>query len=134
MSVSDPIADMITKIRNASRAGHEKVEIPGSKLKVEIVKIFKNEGFIKNFKLADDGKQGIIKIFLKYVANSNKTPVINDIQRVSKSGRRQYVGKDDIPRVFNGMGTCIVSTSHGVLTDRKAREQGVGGEVMCYIW
>lgn len=134
MSISDPISDMITKIRNASRAGHEKVEIPGSKLKVEIVKIFKNEGFIKNFKLADDGKQGVIKIFLKYAGDQSKTPVINDIQRVSKPGRRQYVGKDSLPRIFNGMGTCVVSTSHGVLTDRKAREQGVGGEVLCYIW
>lgn len=134
MSVSDSIADMLTKVRNASNARHEKVDIPGSKMKIEIVKIFKNEGFIKNFKLLEDKKQGIIRIFLKYEADQEKTPVIRGITRVSKPGLRKYTGKAEMPRLFNGMGTVVVSTSKGVLTDRKAREQGVGGELVCYIW
>lgn len=134
MSVSDSIADMLTKVRNASNARHEKVDIPGSKMKIEIIKIFKNEGFIKNFKLLEDKKQGIIRIFLKYEADQEKTPVIRGITRVSKPGLRKYTGKAEMPRLFNGMGTVVVSTSKGVLTDRKAREQGVGGELVCYIW
>lgn len=134
MSISDPIANMLTKIRNASSARHEKVEVPGSKLKVEIIKIFKNEGFIKNFKLVDDKKQGLIRIFLKYQNDQRKTPVITNIERVSRPGLRQYSGNAALPRIFNGMGTVVVSTSKGVLTDRKAREQGIGGEVLCYIW
>ena len=134
MSVSDSIADMLTKVRNASNARHEKVDIPGSKMKIEIVKILKNEGFIKNFKLIEDKKQGVIRIFLKYEADQDKTPVIRGITRVSKPGLRKYTGKDDMPRLFNGMGTVIVSTSRGVLTDRKAREQGIGGEPVCYVW
>jgi len=125
---------MLTKVRNASNARHEKVDIPGSKMKIEIVKIFKNEGFIKNFKLLEDKKQGIIRIFLKYEADQEKTPVIRGITRVSKPGLRKYTGKAEMPRLFNGMGTVVVSTSKGVLTDRKAREQGVGGELVCYIW
>jgi len=125
---------MLTKIRNASSARHEKVEVPGSKLKVEIIKIFKNEGFIKNFKLVDDKKQGLIRIFLKYQNDQRKTPVITNIERVSRPGLRQYSGNAALPRIFNGMGTVVVSTSKGVLTDRKAREQGIGGEVLCYIW
>lgn len=134
MSVSDSIADMLTKVRNASNARHEKVDILGSKMKIEIVKIFKNEGFIKNFKLVEDKKQGIIRIFLKYEADQVRTPVIRGITRVSKPGLRKYTGKQEMPRLFNGMGTVIVSTSKGVLTDRKAREQGVGGELVCFIW
>jgi len=134
LSISDPIANMLTKIRNASSARHEKVEVPGSKLKVEIIKIFKNEGFIKNFKLVDDKKQGLIRIFLKYQNDQRKTPVITNIERVSRPGLRQYSGNAALPRIFNGMGTVVVSTSKGVLTDRKAREQGIGGEVLCYIW
>ncbi len=125
---------MLTKVRNASNARHEKVDIPGSKMKIEIIKIFKNEGFIKNFKLLEDKKQGIIRIFLKYEADQEKTPVIRGITRVSKPGLRKYTGKAEMPRLFNGMGTVVVSTSKGVLTDRKAREQGVGGELVCYIW
>jgi len=121
-------------VRNASRAKHEKVDLPGSKLKIEITKILKNEGFIKNFKLISDNKQGIIRIFLKYSGDSDKVPAINNIKRISKPGLRQYVNKHELPRIFNGMGTVIVSTSKGVLTDRKAREQDVGGEVLCYIW
>lgn len=134
MSVSDSIADMLTKVRNASNARHEKVDIPGSKMKIEIIKIFKNEGLIKNFKLLEDKKQGIIRVFLKYEADQEKTPVIRGITRISKPGLRKYTGKAEMPRLFNGMGTVIVSTSKGVLTDRKAREQGVGGELVCCIW
>ena len=134
MSISDSIADMLTRVRNASNARHEKVDVPASKMKVEIIKIFKNEGFIKNFKLIEDDKQGEIRIFLKYEADQNKTPVIRGISRVSRPGLRKYTGKKDMPRLYNGMGTIIVSTSRGVLTDRKAREYGVGGEIICSIW
>lgn len=134
MSVSDPIANMLTKIRNASNARHEKVDIPSSKLKVEIIKIFKNEGFIKNFKLVDDKKQGIIRIFLKYQNDQEKTPVISNIKRISTPGLRKYSNTSELPRIYNGMGTVVVSTSKGVITDKKAREQNVGGEIVCYIW
>lgn len=134
MSISDPIANMLAKIKNASMARHEKVDIPSSKLKVEIVKIFKNEGFVKNFKLVDNSKQGLIRIFLKYQADQKKTPVIQGIDRISKPGLRKYVGAGEVPRIYNGMGTVVVSTSKGVLTDRKAREKNVGGEVICCIW
>lgn len=134
MSISDPIANMLVMVKNASVARHDMVEIPGSKLKVEMIKIMKNEGYIKNFKLLDDKKQGKIRIFLKYEDDKIKTPVIRGMRRVSKCGLRQYVGKTSIPRILNGMGTAVVTTSKGVLTDRKAREQGVGGEVICYIW
>lgn len=134
MSISDPIADMLTKVRNASNARHEKVDVPASKMKIEIIKIFKNEGYIKNFKLLEDKKQGGIRIFLKYEADQTKTPVIRGLTRVSKPGLRKYTGKKEMPRLFNGMGTVIVSTSRGVFTDRKAREHGVGGEIICYIW
>jgi small subunit ribosomal protein S8 len=125
---------MLTKVRNASSARHEKVDVPASKMKIEIVKIFKNEGYIKNFKLLEDKKQGSVRIFLKYEADQTRTPVIRGITRISKPGLRKYAGKKDMPRLFNGMGTVIVTTSRGVLTDRKAREQGVGGEIVCYIW
>ena len=125
---------MLTKIRNASNARHEKVDVPSSKLKVEIIKIFKNEGFIKNFKLVDDKRQGLIRIFLKYQNDQQKTPVITNIKRVSKPGLRQYSSTAELPRIYNGMGTVVVSTSRGVLTDKKAREQSVGGEILCYIW
>lgn len=128
----DPIADMLTKIRNASFARHEKVDIPLSKLKLEIIKIFKNEGYIKNFKLVEENKKPVIRIFLKY--DQNNKPVITNLKRVSKPGLRIYRGKNDIPRIFNGLGTTVISTSRGVLTGKKAREQGIGGEVLCYIW
>ena len=128
----DPIADMLTKIRNASSARHEKVDIHLSKLKLEIIKIFKNEGYIKNFKLVDENRKPVIRIFLKY-DRSNK-PVITNLKRVSSPGLRVYKNKTSIPRIFNGLGTTVISTSHGVLTGKKAREQGIGGEVLCYIW
>lgn len=132
MSVSDPIADMLTKIRNASMAHYEKVDIPSSKLKVEIVKILKNEGFIKTFKkISQDGKNQI-RIFLKYDDVNN--PVLRGVERVSKPGRRVYSGYREMPRVFNGYGTLIVTTSRGVITGKKAAEQKLGGELVCSVW
>lgn len=132
MSVSDPIADMLTKIRNAGKAKHEKVDIPTSKLKLEIVKILKTEGYIKNFKKITQDAQNSIRIFLKY--DENDSPVIHGIEKVSTSGRRVYSGYKSMPRVVNGYGTLIVSTSDGVTTGRKAVEKKVGGEVICTVW
>jgi small subunit ribosomal protein S8 len=132
VSQTDPLGDMITVIRNANKARKEKVDIPLSKLKMEIIKIFKNEGFIKNFKLIEDKNKSFIRVYLKYTTSGE--PVIHDLKRVSKPGLRIYKKKDEIPRVFNGYGTSVISTSKGVLTDKKAREQNVGGEVLCYIW
>ncbi|MCK4906710.1 MAG: 30S ribosomal protein S8 [Spirochaetes bacterium] len=134
MSVSDPIGNMLTKIRNAAMAKHEKVDIPSSRMKIEIVKIFKNEGFVKNFKLIDDKKQGLIRIFLKYTVDQAKVSAIQGIKRISKPGLRDYKCAPEVPRILNGLGTVVVTTSKGVLTDRKARENNVGGEVVCYIW
>jgi small subunit ribosomal protein S8 len=132
MSVTDPIADMLTKIRNASMAKFEKVDIPASKLKVEIVKILKNEGFIKTFKkISQDGKNQI-RIFLKY--DDLNSPVLHGLQRLSKPGRRVYTSYKSMPRVFNGYGTLIVTTSRGVITGRKAAEQKIGGELICSVW
>jgi small subunit ribosomal protein S8 len=132
MSVTDPIADMLTKIRNASLAKFEKVDIPSSKLKVEIVKILKNEGFIKTFKkITQDGKNQI-RIFLKY--DDQNIPVLHGLQRLSKPGRRVYTSYKSMPRVFNGYGTLIVTTSRGVTTGRKATEQRIGGELICSVW
>lgn len=132
MSVSDPIADMLTKIRNAVVSRHEKVDVSSSKLKLEIVKILKTEGYIKNFKkIAEDG-QNIIRVFLKYDDLNN--PVIHGIQKISTPGRRVYSGFKNLPRVYNGFGTLIVSTSAGVTTGRKATEKMVGGEVICTVW
>lgn len=132
MSQSDPLSDMITVIRNANRAKKEKVDIPFSKLRMEVIKIFKNEGFIKNFKLIEDNNKSYIRVYLKYTTSGEC--VIHDLKRVSKPGLRIYRRKDRIPRVFNGYGTSVISTSKGVLTDKKAREQNVGGEILCYIW
>ncbi len=132
MGVSDPVADMLTKIRNAVSAGHERVDVPASKLKLEIVKILKTEGFIKNFKkIMNDGKEDI-RVFLKY--DTNNAPVIHGIERVSTPGRRVYSGYKGLPRVFNGYGTLILSTSNGVTTGKKAGEQQVGGELICKVW
>lgn len=132
MSVSDPIADMLTKIRNASMARYEKVDIPSSKLKVEIVKILKNEGFIKTFKKINQDGLNQIRIFLKYDDVNN--PILRGVQRVSKPGRRVYSGYREMPRVFNGYGTLIVTTSRGVITGKKAAEQKLGGELICSVW
>ncbi len=132
MSVSDPIADMLTKIRNASSARHEKVDIPTSKLKLEIVKILKTEGFIKNFKKIVNEGQNFIRIFLKY--DEENDPVLHGVDKVSRPGRRVYSGYKTLPRVHNGYGTVIVSTSEGVTTGRKAVEKKVGGELICTVW
>jgi len=132
VGLSDPIADMLTVIRNANRVKKEKVDIPSSKLKLEIIKILKNEGYIKNFKLIEESKKSYIRIYLKYTPNGES--VIHDLKRVSRPSLRVYKKKNQIPRVYNGYGTSIISTSKGVLTDKKARESNVGGEVICYIW
>lgn len=132
MSVSDPVADMLTKVRNAVIARHEKVDIPASKLKLEIIKILKNEGYIKNFKKVSQDGENNIRVFLKY--DENEKPVIHDIQRVSTPGRRVYAGYKDLPRVHNGYGTVIVSTSIGVTTGKKAQEKQIGGELICTVW
>ncbi len=132
MSMTDPIADFLTRIRNASQAKHRKVDIPASKLKMEITKILHDYKFIQNFVLIDDSKQGIIRVYLKYDTNDHS--VISGLQRISKPGLRQYVGVDKIPRVFNNMGLAILSTPKGVISDRKARELHIGGEVLCYVW
>jgi small subunit ribosomal protein S8 len=132
MSVSDPVADMLTKIRNASAAKFEKVDIRTSKLKLEIVKILKNEGFVKNFKKVTLEDVNYIRIFLKY--DNKENSVIHGIQKVSTPGRRVYSGYKSMPRVFNGFGTVIVSTSTGIITGKKASAQQVGGEVICKVW
>ena len=132
MSISDPIADMLTKIRNAGMAKHEKVDIPTSKLKLEIVKILKTEGYIKNFKKINQDGSNTIRVFLKY--DEGTGPVIHGIEKVSKPGRRVYTGYKTMPRVYNGYGTLIVSTSMGVTTGKKAAERKVGGEIICTVW
>ena len=132
MSVSDPVADMLTKIRNASMARFEYVDVTPSKIKMEIIKIMKNEGFVKNFKKLNQEEQNQIRIFLKYDEKQN--PIIHDLHRISTPGRRVYTGYRKMPRVFNGFGTIIVSTSTGVTTGRKALDKKVGGELICSIW
>lgn len=132
MSVSDPVADMLTKIRNAGLAKHEKVDIPTSKLKLEIVKILKTEGYIKNFKKVNQDGANTIRVFLKY--DEETGPVIHGIKKVSTPGRRVYTGYKTMPRVYNGYGTLIVSTSIGVTTGKKAAEKKVGGEIICTVW
>ncbi len=129
---SDPIADLLTRIRNASRAEHEKVDIPASKLKVKISDLLKEEGFIKNYRLIEDDKQGVLRVYLKYGAGNEK--MISGLVRVSRPGRRVYVGKDKIPSILGGMGVAILSTSRGVMTDRQSRKQQLGGEVLAYVW
>jgi small subunit ribosomal protein S8 len=133
MSFTDPIGDMLTRIRNASSARHEKVLVPASRLKLRIAEVLKEEGFIKDFVLhKDEAKQGAITILLKYT--TEREPAINDIKRVSKPGLRRYVATGSIPRVLNGMGIAILSTSKGVMVDREARKQKVGGELICTVW
>ena len=132
MSVSDPIADMLTKVRNANAARHEKVDIPTSKLKLEIVKILKTEGYIKNFKKIQTDGQNSIRIFLKYDEENN--PIIHGLSKVSKPGRRVYTGYREMPRILNGYGIMVISTSDGVITGRKAVEKQVGGELICTVW
>jgi small subunit ribosomal protein S8 len=130
--MSDPIADLLTRIRNASRAEHEKVDIPSSKLKVKVTELLKDEGFIKNFRVIEDDKQGILRVYLKYGAGNEK--IISGLVRVSRPGRRVYVTKDKIPSILGGMGVAILSTSRGVMSDRDSRKQQLGGEVLAYVW
>jgi small subunit ribosomal protein S8 len=132
MSMTDPIADMLTRVRNALTAGKEKVDIPASAVKEGIARILRDEGFIINYRIIEDSKQGIIRITLKY--SDSEMPAIENLQRISRPGRRVYVGTDEIPRVLNGLGIAILSTSKGILTDRDSRTQNVGGEVLCYVW
>jgi small subunit ribosomal protein S8 len=129
---SDPIADFLTRIRNASRAEHEKVDIPSSKLKLRMAEILKDEGFNKNFRIIEDNKQGTLRVYLKYGSGTEK--IISGIVRVSRPGRRVYVTKDKIPSILGGMGVAILSTSAGVMTDRQVRKQHLGGEVLAYVW
>ncbi|GAQ95818.1 small subunit ribosomal protein S8 [Thermodesulfovibrio aggregans] len=130
--MTDPIADMLTRIRNAIRVKADKVDIPASRMKIEIAKILKEEGFIKSYKINRDKKQGIIRINLKYTPDGDS--VISNLERVSKPGRRVYVSKEEIPRVMGGLGIAILTTSQGVMTDKECRRRGVGGEVICYVW
>lgn len=132
MSMSDPLADMLTRIRNAGKAKHKSVDIPGSQLKTALAGVLKEEGFIKNFKFIKDNKQGILRIYLKYEGNDRH--VIYGIKRVSKPSRRVYVGSSDVKTVLNGLGISVLSTSKGLITDKQAVKQNVGGEVLCEIW
>jgi len=132
MSMTDPIADLLTRIRNALQAKHTSVEIPKSRMKVEIVKILKDEGYIEDFSVLDDELQGRIDVRLRYLGDGTRS--ITGLERVSRPGRRIYCGKSEIPRVLNGLGITILSTSKGVMTGRTCRDQGVGGEVLCNVW
>ena len=132
MHITDPIADMLTRIRNANNAKHDTVDVPASNMKKAIAQILLDEGYIKNFQLIDDGTQGVIRIALKY--NAGKEKVISGLRRVSKPGLRVYAGADELPKVLRGLGIAIVSTSKGIMTDKKAREAHVGGEVLAFIW
>ncbi|RJP85009.1 MAG: 30S ribosomal protein S8 [Desulfobacteraceae bacterium] len=132
MSMSDPFADMLTRIRNAGRAKHKSVDIPGSQMKTALAGVLKEEGFIRNFKFIKDNKQGILRVYLKYEQNDRH--VIYGVKRVSKPSRRVYVGSKDIKPVLNGLGISVLSTSKGLLTDKQARNENIGGEVLCAIW
>jgi len=132
MSMTDPIADMLTRIRNANRVGHERVEIPASKIKEQIARILYEEGYIRNYRLIEDSKQGILRLYLKY--GENKEKVISQLRRISKPGRRVHVGKDKLPRILGGLGIAILSTSQGIMTASQCRKAGVGGEMLCHVW
>ncbi len=133
MGMSDPLADMLTRIRNANKARHEKVDIPASNLKVHVARILKDEGYLKNYKVIKDGKQGILRIYLKYEGET-RTPVLTGLRAVSKPGLRRYVRTSEIPMIMHGLGVSILSTSKGVLTDQEARKLNVGGELLCSVW
>ncbi len=132
MQITDPIADMLTRIRNANNARHASVDVPASNMKKSIAEILLEEGYIKNYQIIDDGKQGIIRVTLKYA--ENKQRVISGIKRISKPGLRVYAAKDELPRVLRGLGIAIISTSKGIMTDKNARKENVGGEVLAYVW
>ncbi len=129
--MTDPIADMLTRIRNAGQASHRWADMPVSKVKIQIAQLLKDNHYVFDYKVLDDGRHGVLRVYLKY---HGEGPVIRHLERVSRPGRRQYVGKEDIPRVRNGLGMAILSTSQGILSDRAARAQGVGGEVMALVW
>ena len=132
MTMSDPVADMLTRIRNANMVRHEKLEVPASNMKREIAEILKREGFVRDVEFVKDNKQGIIRIFLKYGQNEER--VITGLKRISKPGLRVYAKTDEVPKVLNGLGIALVSKSHGILTDKEARAKQVGGEVVAYVW
>jgi small subunit ribosomal protein S8 len=132
MVMTDPIADMLTRIRNANTVRHEQLELPGSRVKKEIAEILKREGFVKDVEYVEDTKQGVIRIFLKYGSNNER--VITGLKRISKPGLRVYAKANEVPRVLGGLGMAIVSTSNGIVTDKEARQQQVGGEVLAYVW
>ncbi|MFH1098131.1 MAG: 30S ribosomal protein S8 [Candidatus Desantisbacteria bacterium] len=130
--LTDPIADMLTRIRNANKAGHEKLDMPASILKTQVVSLLKRERYIKNYKLIEDRKQGVLRVYLRYGPNNEK--IITNLKRISKPGLRRYKGSEDISRVFNGLGVAIISTSKGILTDKECRKMNVGGEILCEVW
>lgn len=132
MVMTDPVADFLTRIRNANMVYHDKVEVPSSKIKRAIAEIMKQEGFIRDYEYIEDGKQGILRIYMKY--GSGKERVITGLKRISKPGLRVYTRKDSIPKVLGGLGIAIISTSKGIMTDKRARQENLGGEVICYIW
>ena len=132
MVMTDPVADMLTRIRNGYKAGFDMLELPSSNVKVNIAKILKDQGYIKNFRVIDDDKQGVLKIYLRYDRNGD--PLILGIRRISRPGLRRYCRADGIPKVLNGLGMAIISTSKGVLTDDEARKENVGGEILCEVW
>jgi small subunit ribosomal protein S8 len=132
MSMTDNLADMLTRIRNGGKARFDKVDIPASRMKISLARIFKDEGFIKNYKVIKDNKQGILRVYLKY--DDHNLPLIQRIERVSKPSRRVYSGVEELPKVQGGLGVAVVSTSKGVMTDRQARKLGVGGEILCQVW
>ena len=132
MSITDPIADYLTRIRNAARARHSKVDIPSSNILKEITRILLEEGYIRNYTTINDSKQGILRVYLKY--NKDRKSAITGLERVSRPGYRRYTGVDEIPRVLNGLGIAILSTPKGILTDKEARKEKVGGEILCYVW
>ena len=132
MTMTDPIADMLTRLRNANTVGHATVEIPASKMKKAIAEILKEEGYIRGYEVIEDGKQGTIKVSMKY--GPDKTKVISGIKKISKPGLKVYAKADDVPKVLGGLGIAIISTSNGLITDKQARKLGVGGEVICYVW
>ncbi|AXF56663.1 30S ribosomal protein S8 [Salicibibacter kimchii] len=132
MVMTDPIADMLTRIRNANTVRHDKLELPASNLKKEIAKILKREGYIRDVEFVDDKKQGVIRIFLKYGQGNER--VISGLKKISKPGLRVYTGSDEVPRVLNGLGIAVISSSTGIITDKEARQQNIGGEVLAYVW
>lgn len=132
MGMTDPIADMLTRIRNANVAYHEQVDIPASKSKEQIARVLKKEGFVRDFQVLNTGVQGVLRVFMKY--GPNKEKILLGVKRISKPGLRVYVGKEEIPRIFGGLGVVIMSTPKGIMTGKQAKQTGVGGEVICYVW